>query len=70
METLSNFIILQRRKLNIKTKFINQIPNYSNTGEIKIKRTVTRLWQNQKALFPKAALMVEILFLIIKQKLY
>lgn len=39
METLSNFIILQRRKRNIKTKFINQIPNYSNTGEIKIKGT-------------------------------
>lgn len=70
METLSNFIILQGRKLNIKTKFINQIPNYSNTGEKKIKGTVTRLWQNQKALFPKAALMVENLFLIIKEKLY
>ena len=64
------FIILQRRKLNIETKFIKQIPNYSNAGEMKIKGTVTRLWQNQKRLFPKVSLMVENLFLIIKEILY
>ena len=46
MEIMFNFISLQKRKLNIWAKFINQSPTMvRNTGEIKIKK----LWPDNRA---------------------